>query len=88
MYASGAGRDKLITAGNSSGTRAIHGERRRTSARIKGCTRYERLAHVMLVLLLTGQRRGELAPLGKSGGMVPCGQGLRDAGNYRSVPPI
>lgn len=25
------------------------------------CTRYERLAHVMLVLLLTGQRRGELA---------------------------
>lgn len=27
----------------------------------KDCTRYERLAHVMLVLLLTGQRRGELA---------------------------
>lgn len=27
----------------------------------QACTRYERLAHVMLVLLLTGQRRGELA---------------------------
>lgn len=27
----------------------------------KDCTRFERLAHVMLVLLLTGQRRGELA---------------------------
>jgi len=27
----------------------------------KACTRYERLAHVVLVLLLTGQRRGELA---------------------------
>jgi integrase len=27
----------------------------------KDCTRYDRLAHVMLVLLLTGQRRGELA---------------------------
>ena len=26
----------------------------------KACTRYERLAHAMLVLLLTGQRRGEL----------------------------
>jgi integrase len=27
----------------------------------KGCTRFWRLSHVMLVLLLTGQRRGELA---------------------------
>jgi len=27
----------------------------------KKCTRFDRLAHVMLVLLLTGQRRGELA---------------------------
>jgi len=27
----------------------------------KACTRFARLAHVMLVLLLTGQRRGELA---------------------------
>ena len=27
----------------------------------KACTRYERLAHVLLVLLLTGQRRAELA---------------------------
>jgi integrase len=27
----------------------------------QGCTRYERLAHVMTLLLLTGQRRGELA---------------------------
>jgi integrase len=26
-----------------------------------GCTRYERLSHVMTILLLTGQRRGELA---------------------------
>lgn len=27
----------------------------------QACTRYERLSHVMLVLLVTGQRRGELA---------------------------
>jgi integrase len=43
-------------------------ERALTEAELKtflkdpqACTRYERLSHVMLVLLLTGQRRGELA---------------------------
>lgn len=43
-------------------------ERTLTEAELKAfladpqaCTRFERLAHVMLVLLLTGQRRGELA---------------------------